>query len=59
MCIFQYFEINIVQLLGEVRLTFDSRYFTKSMRSEIFVAVEIHIEFVWFLKHISVITDTL
>jgi len=57
--IFEYFEINIVQLLGEVKLAFDSRYFTKFMRSEIFVAVKIHIEFVWFLKHISAITDTL
>jgi len=40
-------------------MAFDGRYFTKFMRSEIFVAVKFHIKFVWFLKCNSVITDTL
>jgi hypothetical protein len=33
-------------------------YFTKCMMSEIFMAVNIHIKFIGFLKRISVITDT-
>ena len=57
MRIFECFEISIVQLLGDVRMAFDSRYFTKFMRSEMFVAVKNRIKFVWFLKRISVITD--
>lgn len=48
MRIFEYFEINIVQLLGEVRTAFGSRCFAKFMRSEIFVGVKIRIKFVWF-----------
>jgi hypothetical protein len=56
MRIFEYFEISIVQLLGDVRMAFDSLYFTKFMRSEMFVAVKIRIKFVWFLKRISAIT---
>jgi hypothetical protein len=52
MRIFEYFVINIVQLLVEgiktCTMAFDSRYFTKFMRSEMFNAVKIHIKFVWF-----------
>jgi len=39
-------------------MAFDSRYFTKFMLSEIYMAVKIPIKFVWFLKRIVVIIDT-
>jgi hypothetical protein len=39
-------------------MIFDSRYFTKFMKFEMFMAVEIPIKFMWFLKRIVVIIDT-